>query len=50
MEQRYSLHGFIIIESERDPGWIQHVVFIEKNPEILKSLHFIDKERKVNNL
>ena len=25
MEQRYSLHGFIIVESERGLGWIQHV-------------------------
>ena len=130
MEKRYSLHGFIIVESERRLGWIQHVgdwnntgemmfisggayihkdydvlllgrwrsieadrekktfddvekylesltkwdktkyyvklsdiqldsliecktgavVFSEKNPEILKSLQFIDEERKQGNL
>jgi hypothetical protein len=25
MENRYSLHGFIIVEGERRLGWIQHV-------------------------
>ncbi|KKL86865.1 hypothetical protein LCGC14_1940440 [marine sediment metagenome] len=25
MEKRYSLHGFIIVESEMYLGWIQHV-------------------------
>ena len=25
MEKRYSLYGFIIVESERHLGWIQHV-------------------------